>query len=158
MGSEGTPMLGSERMPMRTIWIGVLVAVSAAVGTADVAFAQARELGKNEYLKSCASCHGVTGKGDGPAAATLTRPPADLTRLSESNGGVFPFTHVYDVIDGRDEVEIDGTRDMPVWGEVYRRDLNSRLPRSSMHRVMVEAMVRERILWLIQYISTLQDQ
>jgi mono/diheme cytochrome c family protein len=143
---------------MRTIWIGVLLAVSAAVGTADVACAQAGEPGKNEYLKSCASCHGVTGKGDGPVAATLTRPPADLTRLSESNHGVFPFTRVYNVIDGRDEVEIDGSRDMPAWGEVYRRDLNSRLPQSSMHRVIVEAMVRERILWLIQYISTLQGK
>ncbi len=143
---------------MRAIWIGVLVAVSTAVGTADVVYAQAGEFGKNEYLESCASCHGVTGRGDGPIARTLARPPSDLTKLSETNKGVFPFARVYDVIDGRDGVAIDGTRDMPVWGEVYRRDLNSRLPRGSMHKVLTEAIVRERILGLIEYISTLQDK
>jgi len=31
------------------------------------------------YSSHCAGCHGPTGRGDGPAAAGLTRPPADLT-------------------------------------------------------------------------------
>ena len=52
---------------------------------------------------------------------SLIKPPADLTRLAEDNNGVFPFARVYDVIDGRFEVATHGTRDMPVWGEVYRR-------------------------------------
>jgi hypothetical protein len=145
-----------EVMVMRAIPVGLLIAVSAAVGSADVMYAQGAEVGRNEYFKSCASCHGMTGKGDGPVAKSLTRPPADLTRLSEANKGVFPFARVYDVIDGRDEVTREGARDMPVWGEVYAQELNSRLPRGSMHRVFAEAMVRERILALIEYISTLQ--
>ncbi len=35
--------------------------------------------GKAAYDKACASCHGAAGKGDGPAGAGLTPPPADFT-------------------------------------------------------------------------------
>ena len=43
------------------------------VGT-DVA-----ERGQAVYVQHCALCHGDTGTGDGPAAASLLPPPADLT-------------------------------------------------------------------------------
>lgn len=36
-------------------------------------------LGKQVYQESCASCHGAGGKGDGAAAAGLTKKPADFT-------------------------------------------------------------------------------
>jgi high-affinity iron transporter len=35
--------------------------------------------GKAIYDQACASCHGAAGKGDGPAGAGLTPPPADFT-------------------------------------------------------------------------------
>ncbi len=35
--------------------------------------------GKELFQKSCASCHGKTGVGDGPNAAAFASPPADLT-------------------------------------------------------------------------------
>ncbi len=35
--------------------------------------------GQQIYQQNCAVCHGVSGKGDGPQAATLTPRPADLT-------------------------------------------------------------------------------
>ena len=38
--------------------------------------------GKRVYRQNCASCHGDSGHGDGPAAATLTPPPADLAWLA----------------------------------------------------------------------------
>ena len=37
------------------------------------------EGGARLYAENCALCHGVDGKGDGPAAASLTVRPADLT-------------------------------------------------------------------------------
>jgi hypothetical protein len=45
-----------------------------------------------------------------------------------------------------------------VWGEVYARELNSRLPRDFMPKEMIEVMIRVRILGLIEYISTLQGK
>jgi mono/diheme cytochrome c family protein len=38
----------------------------------------------------CGACHGVDGKGDGPAAAALKMPAADLTMLKQKNAGKFP--------------------------------------------------------------------
>ena len=52
--------------------------------------------------------------------------PADLTKLSEANKGVFPFSRTYEIIDGRFEVETHGKRDMPVWGEIYKPTWGSR--------------------------------
>jgi hypothetical protein len=142
---------------MRMIWSGVLIAATTAVGMTDV-HAQGTEFGKNEYLKSCAPCHGVTGKGDGPTAKVLKEPLPDLTKLSENNKGVFPASRIYDVIDGRIEVMQHGGRDMPVWGDIYASNLTIRLPRDSLSKEEVEAMVRVRILTLVEYISTLQGK
>ncbi|MCV2869501.1 cytochrome c [Defluviimonas sp. WL0002] len=56
--------------------------------------------GRSLYLDYCASCHGVGGKGDGPAAEGLGKMPADLTRIAARNGGVFPKVRVMSTIDG----------------------------------------------------------
>lgn len=50
--------------------------------------------GAEDYAVYCAGCHGATGKGDGDAAAGLSRAPADLTTLARKNGGAFPTTKV----------------------------------------------------------------
>jgi mono/diheme cytochrome c family protein len=39
---------------------------------------QAVEVGRLAYQQNCASCHGLTGLGDGPQASSLQPPPADL--------------------------------------------------------------------------------
>ncbi len=139
---------------MRRIWIPALICVVAASGSVNLVQAQATEIGKEEYVRSCAACHGLTGKGDGPAAKSLIKPPADLTKLSETNKGVFPISGVYDAIDGRIEVIAHGTREMPVWGEAYTREL--KYPGSMLPKEVTESMVRIRLLALIEYISTLQ--
>src|SRR5262249_33643105 len=80
------------RYSMRVIFAVFLIVAWAAVGAASIARAEgAREFGKAEFNKSCAQCHGVTGKGDGPLGMYLTKAPADLTKLSQQSGGVFPF-------------------------------------------------------------------
>jgi len=79
--------------------------------------------GEIEYKSRCAVCHGIDAKGNGPLAAQLKTAPADLTRLAkknEKNRGVFPQSAVNEIIDGRQEVEAHGPRDMPVWGYQYR--------------------------------------
>lgn len=136
---------------MRSIWIGIVVAAASIYPMS----AKPLDVGENEYVKSCQACHGKTGEGDGPRGKNFTPRPSDLTRLSEANKGVFPFVHVYEVIDGSLDVVMLGPRDMPVWGDVYRRDVQSRLPEKPADH-MLDTMARRRILELIQYISTLQ--
>jgi len=50
--------------------------------------------GAEDYATYCAVCHGDGGKGAGPMASTLEARPADLTLLSDRNGGTFPTTRV----------------------------------------------------------------
>lgn len=54
----------------------------------------------SDFATYCAVCHGARGLGDGPAAVGLAKKPADLTRLSARNGGVFPTTRVMSQIWG----------------------------------------------------------
>ena len=68
----------------------------------------------------CAVCHGKDAKGGGPAADALKKAPADLTQISRKAGGKFPEIHVMRVIKGDDAVGAHGSRDMPVWGELFR--------------------------------------
>ena len=58
--------------------------------------------GRTAYLENCASCHGPSGKGDGPAARGLAVAPPDLTMITSRNAGVFPTNQVMSTIDGLD--------------------------------------------------------
>ena len=68
----------------------------------------------------CAVCHGNDGTGTGPAAKALAKTPADLTKLAARNNGTFPEVKVRRYIEGLDEVAAHGTRDMPMWGDLFR--------------------------------------
>lgn len=72
------------------------------------------------FQNYCAVCHGKEGKGNGPAASALTKTPADLTRIAARNGGTYPEVRVKRYIEGADEVAAHGTRDMPMWGDLFR--------------------------------------
>jgi hypothetical protein len=146
-----------QGMLMRVIWRGFLIAASTASGITYL-YAQGTEFGKNDYVKSCVLCHGETGKGDGPSAKAFGKPLPDLTKLSEHNKGVFPASRIYDVIDGRIEVMNHGRRDMPIWGNIFISELTSRLPRDFLSKETADAIVRARILTLVEYISTLQGK
>jgi len=103
--------------------------------------------GKEMFQAYCASCHGATGKGDGPAAAAFKSPPTDLTALSKNNGGKFPADRVLSILRGQGTVSAHGNRDMPVWGPVFWRI-------SQGH----ESEVQQRITNLSSYIESLQSK
>lgn len=111
------------------------------------------DLGKIEYESRCATCHGMTGKGDGPISGLLTRKASDLTVLAKNNNGILPVAAMYDIVMGEKDVPGHGTRDMPVWGKFYSMQ-------AARYYLDVpydpEAYVRARILALIEYINRLQ--
>ena len=54
--------------------------------------------GKDMFANYCASCHGADGKGNGPAAAALKTLPANLTVLSQKNGGNYPAMRIASIL------------------------------------------------------------
>ena len=93
----------------------------AASAHAQVPTQRLGDPGRWDYQNSCASCHGVAGRGDGPLVPFLVTRPSDLTLLAGRHGGVFPKERVAAMIDGRGAADIGthGTREMPAWGRVY---------------------------------------
>ena len=101
--------------------------------------------GKQMFGDYCAPCHGLSGKGDGPAASALKTPPVDLTLLAKKNNGKFPMDHVMNVLRMGTSSASHGNSDMPVWGPLFR----------SLHPPATE-LVDQRILNLSRYIESLQ--
>jgi mono/diheme cytochrome c family protein len=100
--------------------------------------------GQANYKAYCAACHGVSGKGDGPAASALKVPPTDLTRLAANAGGKFPTMHVETMIRNADNPS-HGSKDMPIWGPVFRSLSSGN-----------QAQVELRVSNLTKYIEALQ--
>jgi len=113
-----------------------------------------RDFGRREFERSCAACHGSVGKGDGPLTGLLKKNPPDLTRLSLNNEGVFPFQRLYQVIEGED-LPAHGSREMPIWGLEYRLE-DGQYHFDSITPYDARALVRSRILGLLEYINRLQ--
>jgi mono/diheme cytochrome c family protein len=47
--------------------------------------------GPTMFRAYCAVCHGLDGRGGGPATDALKKRPADLTQLSRKHDGRFPL-------------------------------------------------------------------
>lgn len=94
----------------------------------------------------CAVCHGKDGKGGGPAAPALKKTPGDLTTLSQRNDGKFPGPAVAQSINGEQSVTAHGSKDMPVWGELFRQTGQN------------ESEVHLRVANLTRYIEGLQKK
>jgi len=145
-------------LPIDEAWMirsTAVIAVAALSSAAMTGRADARDLsvGAAEYQLSCAGCHGMRGRGNGPMAGALTRKPTDLTKLEEANDYQFPYLKVFQVIDGRAMMADHGTREMPVWGRRYVEDIgDSRGPYGS------ETAVRERIEALVRHVQSLQER
>lgn len=128
----------------RRIVTGIFLAfVIGAAGAAD----DAKLTGQDLYLKFCASCHGANARGDGPIAASLKKPPADLTLIA-SRYGQFPGKRIEEIVDGRVAVDAHGPSSMPVWGEVFTR-AQSPTPQT-------EKESRDTIHKIVEYLRTQQ--
>ena len=109
-------------------------------------------MGSEEYQKSCAICHGMNAKGKSEYASVLKVAPADLTQIKKNNSGIFSFSKLYRIIDGREEISSHGSRIMPIWGDRYNSEnwLNMS-PRFS------ETFARGQIFELLLYLESIQE-
>jgi mono/diheme cytochrome c family protein len=136
-----------SRLAILTFSIGFALAAHASGQAKSGANVGA---GKDLFRQHCSSCHGLDAKGLGPMyepnSADKSRrvPPADLTVMSQQNGGKFPEDRVRDAIYNKKLVPGHGTPDMPAWGNVFYNQ------KSNPKRL--EARVRD----LTAYIESLQ--
>jgi mono/diheme cytochrome c family protein len=107
------------------------------------------ELGAPIFQRSCTSCHGPGARGDGPAAESLNKRPADLTAIAKRRGGAFPSGEIAQFIDGRFALPAHGSREMPVWGERFGADV----PDSGVG----ESIARGDIASLVEYLKSIQQ-
>jgi mono/diheme cytochrome c family protein len=138
----------------------IFITAAAAIAVAAICFGQDQKTKINKvpieytapasgvemFRSYCAACHGQDGKGTGPAAAALKKAPADLTLLSRKNGGKFPALVVQNFIKGDSVAAAHGSRDMPMWGDVFRS--------VSAGQSVVELRVRN----LRDYVESLQEK
>ena len=110
---------------------------------------EAVRVGHQHFIRYCSACHGVEGRGDGPAAAVLQPSPADLTRIAQRRGGHFPAPEIAAYIDGRIWVPAHGQREMPVWGERLKEIAGSGL--------LGEVVAQSQIWLLLQYLQSIQQ-
>jgi mono/diheme cytochrome c family protein len=103
--------------------------------------------GQEMYASYCAVCHGANAAGNGPAQSALKIPATDLTTLAEKNGGKYPAMHVSSILRGDAELAAHGSKDMPVWGPLFRN-------MSQGH----DAEVQQRIANINAYIESLQKK
>lgn len=130
-----------------TVIAAGLLAVSVSARAQDATMDKSLALnGERTFKTYCGACHGKTAKGDGPLAKDLKVAPADLTKLSEKNGGTFPFEMVMSTIDHGRSVRGHGTEDMPAWGAAFKSTAES--------EEQAKQMMRE----LAHYLWSLQPQ
>lgn len=94
------------------------------------------------YQVFCSSCHGLTGRGDGPVEPLFRGGVPDLAHLAARNGGSFPAERVRSAIDGREAFVAHGVSSMPVWGfEFYEGGTDPKAARRRSDQ-MIDRLVR----------------
>jgi mono/diheme cytochrome c family protein len=89
------------------------------VAWADLVWAQNQSEGKKLYLTYCSSCHGDSGKGDGPAARSLPVKPANHTDGSVMNKLSDKF--LLDII-SKGGGAVGKSAMMPGWGGQFKEN------------------------------------
>ena len=76
--------------------------------------------GEQMYATLCASCHGVEGRGDGPAAQVLPQPVPDLTHMPRDHEGLINHGRIEKIIAGKDRKVRHDVVDMPKWERQFK--------------------------------------
>jgi mono/diheme cytochrome c family protein len=126
--------------------IAILPALSSQeTGSKNPSLVTASVHGRDLFDFYCASCHGRDGRGGGPVVPALNLRPPDLTTMAARNGGRFPKARVEAYVTGDQDgrVPAHGSKEMPVWGPIFRGlDVNDTLNRIRIANVVgyIESM------------------
>lgn len=94
----------------------VLLVLSLIALSRSLIFAQELTDGKRMYQAYCSGCHGLSGKGDGPAAKTLPVKPADHTRIEMNK---YSDQYLVEII-SKGGAAVGRSSQMPAWGAVFK--------------------------------------
>lgn len=131
------------------VWALTFITLGTSV-SAEPAQPIPKSVGAAIYLERCASCHGGSGKGDGPAASALKVAPPDLTTITRRAGGTFPAPHIVRVITlGGSVAAAHGNQEMPVWGKIFSVEAG-RGGRGAVHS-------RRAVVQLKRYLESIQQ-
>jgi len=112
---------------------------------------EAQSEGQSLFMENCASCHGVTGRGDGPAATGLGTPPADLTQIAARRDGIWPMLEVMSIIDGYSRSTLP-REDMPIFDNFLEGDMIEVDTGNGLKSTMPTNLIA-----MVNYLETLQD-
>jgi mono/diheme cytochrome c family protein len=108
---------------------------------------------RQDFWELCSDCHGEDARGNGPVTKNLTKTPPDLTQISKRAGGRFDEKAVFDWIVGLNMPTSHGTREMPIWGDWLMDEAVD----DSTSLEAAEKEVEERVMALVKFLETLQD-
>jgi mono/diheme cytochrome c family protein len=155
----GADIVALDSVPARAARLVLLLALASPIAAcgesadhAAPAPASAGGPGRILYLTHCQGCHGLDGRGDGPAAASLRTRPTDLTRLWQRYGTPLDRERLTAYVDGRGLLEVHGPREMPVWGDEFFEDAPPLTPN------LVEGAKRHLIDVLADYLESIQTE
>lgn len=98
------------------------------------------------FKEYCASCHGVDGRGNGPAVGFLKTPPPDLRTMALRNNGRYPWPRVKAILTFGPGSNAHGALNMPTWEPLFRS-----LDKEN------EQVVVQRIYNLGKFIGSIQE-
>ena len=134
---------------VRTITLSVAVALLTLGGMAAPLARAAQQPpafdGAAVYKANCASCHGLSGHGDGVVAIFLRRRPPDLALIAKRQGS-FSADRIARYVDGRQTARAHGDSQMPVWGDAFAKS-----PKDA-----DAAAVQRKIAALAAYLESIQ--
>ncbi|HEX9146004.1 MAG TPA: cytochrome c [Candidatus Binatia bacterium] len=101
----------------------ILLAIALSWSNGKTLWSAEADQGEVLYIQYCSSCHGKDGRGGGSVSPYLKLKIPDLSLLKKNHKGIYPLDDVMAAIDGRRSVRAHGDRQMPVWGEVFHKDV-----------------------------------
>ena len=115
------------------------------------------KLGKAEFESTCAVCHGMNAKGNGPFTSFMSKRVPDLTVLANTNGGECPFVRNYEMKNGPGQIPGHDIREMPVWSDYYKEHAAKDLGPFYNYSDVV-TYVTNKTISLLAYLATVQEK